>query len=428
MRRLKKILSVLLTSILFISGCSNNTIKENKEAIVKSLVSDILDEKYEQLEDYSYISALQSEMKKKSMHATLKLSYAAFGEFKQIKEIENPKKNEYDVMVQFEKGDARFKITFIDEKIAGIIFSGEPIERKMPDTILEREISFMIDDSRTLQGTLCEPNDATNQVVIFVHGSGPSDRNETLLNNVPFQDIAWGLAKQGITSYRYDKRTYEYATQTAKDIHFTLEEETIDDVVKAVSLMKEEGYTNIYIIGHSLGGYAIPLINEKCDINGYVMLAAPARALNEMMLEQYEFLFNLDKEISNEESLYLTQVKSQLAKLERIDELDADTAILSAYPTYWKYILDYDPFTYADKITKPVLVLQGEEDYQVTMEDYHLWKQHYDSNALWQFKSYPKLTHLFMEGKKEYGNNAYLLSSYVAGEVIQDIAQFIKAN
>ncbi|MDZ7606573.1 MAG: hypothetical protein U5K79_13515 [Cyclobacteriaceae bacterium] len=47
-------------------------------------------------------------------------------------------------------------------------------------------------------------------IVLFVHGSGPNDRDETIGPNKPFRDIAYGLAEKGIASLRYDKRTFVY--------------------------------------------------------------------------------------------------------------------------------------------------------------------------------------------------------------------------
>lgn len=63
-------------------------------------------------------------------------------------------------------------------------------------------------------------------MVVMVHGSGPLDRDESIGPNHPFRDIALGLARRGVASLRYDKRTYAYpASAQAISIY----DETIDD-------------------------------------------------------------------------------------------------------------------------------------------------------------------------------------------------------
>jgi len=42
---------------------------------------------------------------------------------------------------------------------------------------------------------------------------------------------------------------------------------------------------------------------------------------------------------------------------------------------YWQSLVNYNQVLVAKKVKQPILVLQGERDYQVTMIDYNLWKQ-----------------------------------------------------
>jgi hypothetical protein len=46
--------------------------------------------------------------------------------------------------------------------------------------------------------------------VVMIHGSGPNDMNETVGKLKMFEDLSIALAKRGIASIRYDKRTLTY--------------------------------------------------------------------------------------------------------------------------------------------------------------------------------------------------------------------------
>jgi hypothetical protein len=72
-----------------------------------------------------------------------------------------------------------------------------------------------------------------------------------------------------------------------------------------------------------------------------------------------------------------------------------------------------------------VLLLQGEEDYQVTMVDFGLWQDAFGGKDNWRMISYPGLTHIFMPGQKTDGAAAYAGDGSVREDVIRDIAEFV---
>ena len=96
-----------------------------------------------------------------------------------------------------------------------------------------------------LPGTLTLPVGVTKPLpaLVLVHGSGPNDRDETILANKPFRDLAWGLASKGIAVLRYEKRTKEYATKlrAAGIRDLTVKEETIDDALSAAGPTAHNG-------------------------------------------------------------------------------------------------------------------------------------------------------------------------------------------
>lgn len=112
-----------------------------------------------------------------------------------------------------------------------------------------------------LPGTLTTPvGGGKYPAVILVHGSGASDRNETLGPNKPFKDIALGLASRGIAVLRYDKRSKVHGAKMAASSSMTVKDEVIDDVGEAITALRARpriDAARIVVLGHSLGGMLI---------------------------------------------------------------------------------------------------------------------------------------------------------------------------
>ena len=121
-----------------------------------------------------------------------------------------------------------------------------------------------------LNGLLTLPVDTTKPVpaVVFVHGSGSSNMDEKVGKLTPFKDLAEGLAKHGIASIRYDKRSFAHGFKMLKDKSrpITVKEETIEDAILATELLRKDSRIDpqkIFIIGHSMGGMLAPRIDAE---------------------------------------------------------------------------------------------------------------------------------------------------------------------
>ena len=93
--------------------------------------------------------------------------------------------------------------------------------------------------------------------------------------------------------------------------------------------------------------------------------------------------------------------------------------------SYWLDLRGYDPPEAAKAIDKPMLLLQGERDYQVTMAEFERWKTALDDRDDVTLKSYRTLNHLFMPGTGPGNPQEYAIASHVAEEVVRDIAEWI---
>jgi uncharacterized protein len=98
---------------------------------------------------------------------------------------------------------------------------------------------------------------------------------------------------------------------------------------------------------------------------------------------------------------------------------------LGVPPKYWLDLQGYEPAKAAREVAKPMLILQGERDYQVTMEDFGNWKKVLGLRKDVKFISYPTLNHLFLEGKGKSVPVEYATPGNVAPVVIKDIATWM---
>lgn len=395
---------------------------------------------------YSHTDELVNALKQSGGLSGLQASLKVFGKLKETGEpiiSEVMGYTSYSVPCVFEVQKINLVLN-VDQtgKIAGIVtapyMEGENSEKEdvtEAGNYTEVDISIPVEgkDGWELPGTLTLPmGDGPFPAIVLVHGSGPNDRDETLGANKPFRDIAEGLAAQGIAVYRYDKRTYVYGQEMAADTSLTLAEETIQDAVSAVKLLARQENIDpgkIFVAGHSLGGQAIPAIHaaltDQADAAGYIFLAAPARKLSMLMREQYDFLYSLMPELTEEQKVQKDAAYVELDKLNDPEKLKDEEVVMGAYGIYWKNLEQYDQVVEAAVISVPCLVLQGEEDYQVTMEDYEIWEETYAKQENWQFKSYAGLTHLFMPGEKMNGPADYQAEQHVDEQMISDMAEFV---
>jgi dienelactone hydrolase len=268
----------------------------------------------------------------------------------------------------------------------------------------------------------------------LVHGSGPNDRDETVGANKPFRDLATGLASRGIAVLRYDKRTMVHRAKVAGLKDFTVRQEVIDDALEAVKALSAQPGINpkrVYVLGHSLGGMLIPRIGTADPtIAGLIVLAGAARPLEEAIVAQTRYLTMADGTISPEERQAIEQATAIANSVRALtpEEASSGRMIAGAPASYWLDLREYDPPSQATHVKAPMLILQGERDFQVTMEDFGRWKAALGARPDVTFTGYPALNHLFIAGTGPSLPAEYQVPGHVAEQVIRDIAAWIGAS
>jgi dienelactone hydrolase len=349
------------------------------------------------------------------------------------------------VSAEFAKATVDFKVVFDKTgRIAGFFltrpgkahtFEAPPYAK--PSSFREVAVTIGAGGPWPLPGTLTLPKgEGPFPGVVLVQGSGPHDRDETLGPNKPLRDLAWGLATQGIAVLRYEKRTLEHTAKTLAALDkLTIKEEVIDDAVAAAALLrKQKGVDGkkVFVLGHSLGAHVAPAIGARDHgLAGLILLAGNSRPLEDLVLEQYAYLFSLKGKLSDEDKKELERIKKAVAKV-KDPRLSPDTPAkelpLGLSAAYWRALRAYDPVKTARGLEMPLLVLQGERDYQVTPADLAGWKKGLAGREKVTFKSYPALNHLFMEGKGKSRPEEYDRAGHVAKEVVDDVAAWIKGR
>lgn len=367
----------------------------------------------------------------------------ALGNLESVENAQNQIRNEYYVVTldcKFSRGTQAFQFVFNkNEKMVGFLVmpkSNMPVyqDPAYADSTLynERPVSIKT-PGHELAGLLTTPENGTNfPVIILVHGSGPSDMDETTGPNKPFRDLATGLAAKGIATLRYVKRTRVYTGEFRKA--FTVKEEVTDDALAAIAMAATVPGVNkkqIYVLGHSLGGMLAPkLMTLAPDLNGIILAAAPARKFTDVIIEQNKYLFEASKDTTSDGRKQLQNTLTEIEKT-RITKLGAmapDSLVLGLPASYWIDMNLYDQTGTAKKLKKRILVVQGENDFQVSAEDYRLWKNALDKKKNVTFKLYPGLNHLFIPQTEKGTPEQYQNPGNVSGSLIDDIAGWIKNN
>ena len=411
---------------LFFSLTTYVNSQNNNESIGKEFINTLFIKKNYSNAYIFFDESVKTKISETLLKETAEKLETQLGKFKSIIET-NIEKETYFFYSDFEKMKLDIKLTFNENnKIIGFFFVLHKEFRK--EKSLGKDLNIK-SNNIDLKGTLLNPEtENLKKLVIFVHGSGPNDRDETIFENKPFKDISENLYTRGISSYRFDKRTL--SNPESFNDESTIDDEVTNDIINIVAYFKNDNQFSNYeiiVIGHSLGAHLLPRIaNKSNQISKIILLAGNSRPLDKLITEQYEYLYKLTP--TQELKDASQKIKEQIAVLNS-KSFNLNTPKeklpfnLSSY--YWQSVLGYNPLKEIQKVKIPILILQGERDYQVTMKDFKLWKTTLAKNKNTKFISYPKLNHLFMIGENPSEPKEYTVKGSVNEKVTTDIYNFI---
>jgi dienelactone hydrolase len=414
------------------------------EAVARSFVDALRAESFEQavkLFDETMAKALPVD-KLRSTWVDVRLKYGS------IKYVVGARTEEAKGLVavrltcSFEKGSLELRVV-VDpstRKVTGFWIkpaeqtaSYEPPAYVKPNTFSETAATVGSGEWQ-LPAALCKPKGiGPFPAVVLVSGSGPHDRDETIGPNLPFRDLGWGLASREIGTLRYEKRTFAHqAKMAARPDEVDIDQEYVEDACAAVALLRQTEAIDpkrIFVLGHSQGGQMLPRIAQRCpEVAGVIGLAASIRPLEEVILEQTEYLLSLQGPLDQAGRAKLDELR-QIAARVKDPKLSASTPskdLMGLPARYWLSMRSYDAGKTAAAIPQPMLWLQGGRDYQVTTTDLELWKKALAGKPRASFKLYPELNHLFIEGTGKSTPAEYEKAGHVTAKVLEDIATWIR--
>lgn len=427
-------MKILLIFILILSGIMMLS-ADTSDKFVDAITSG----NYELAESY-YSTELAEALQKGKLEIVWNGILRNTGEFEVVVESERKEKDDFYSVVS----TLKFENVYMDmvmtvnnqEQLSGLFFRPSEYtgdlemnpEYADESKYIEEEVEFDCQGFKMYGSLIVPKNQRSFPIVIMATGSGPNDRDEKIGPNKPFKNIAQGLGALGVATLRYDKRSLTYGATILDSIpNFNIDHEYTEEVTAAISfLSKKYQGRNIYFLGHSMGAFMAPrLIKENPQLQGAVMLAANARPLEDLVLEQTEYIM---AETGDVNPVSLKLINKGIAEVKKVKNMDSEVEeplLLGLSKAYWLSMNKYDLIKEAKASKKPMLVLQGERDYQVTMIDFNIWKDKFARSKNWNFQSYSDLNHLFMTGEGMSLPKEYLKPGLVSEKVIQDIARFI---
>ena len=221
-------------------------------------------------------------------------------------------------------------------------------------------------DNHLIQGTLLETEETQSVLAIIIAGSGPIDRdgNSSSIKGYYLKMLADGLYKNGVSTFRYDKRGVSKSLGNLKSTAEIRFSDYINDAKSIINHFKNiKRFTKIVVIGHSEGAL-IGMIASKSLVDNFISIAGPGD----------DYLTVIKRQLSNR-APYIKAMSdpiiNQLKKNKLVDSVPPLLNNLFA-PNLQTFLIDassHDPVVEISKLKIPVLIIQGTNDVQITVND-----------------------------------------------------------
>lgn len=278
-----------------------------------------------------------------------------------------------------------------------------PQNPKPPFPYTQRDVSIESTAKGVkLAGTLTIPaGDGPHPAVVLITGSGPQDRDESLMGHRPFWVLADHLSRNGVAVLRCDDRGFARSTGnlfTATTPDFA---EDTRACLKWLATQKEIDPKRLGLIGHSEGGVVAPMVAAEEPSTSFIVLLAGMGVPGKVLVRRQTV--DLERAAGADQATIDSRLDSLNAALKALDEEKDPVALekrvreivekgydrlspekkkslpekaafvqqrVQLITSPWqRWFLNCDPAPYLRKVKCPVLAINGELDLQVAAKD-----------------------------------------------------------
>ena len=338
--------------------------------------------------------------------------------------------------------------------------SDRPLEPRRPQNpakpypYTSEEVAFSVDGGKvTLAGTLTIPQGSGPfPAAVFVGGSGPLDRDETIAGHKPFLVLADALTRKGIATLRYDKRGVAGSSGNSEQATMR---DLADDAQAALAYLrarKEVDSKRTGILGHSEGGIiAAQVAAREIDVDWLVLLATPATTGERTLLRQSELIARAgglpEEQIARSQKFdsqayaAVREEKNPKALEAKLNALIEKSELNAAMPAaalqaqvrtmstpWFREFLDFDPMPLLQQLKGPVLAINGDRDLQVDASDsVPLLRQAYEKSGNKDFMviEIEGVNHLFQKAQSGAPALYGAIEETIAPEVLNAITRWL---
>ncbi len=299
-----------------------------------------------------------------------------------------------------------------------LMFTGISVAQNSNYNSEEISINSLID------GTLLQPTKTKKTpLVILIQGSGPTDRdgNQNNLKNNSLRFLAEGLYKNNIASFRYDKRLVKQILEgNFKESDANLNDFISDAKIVIQHFKNDIRFSEIIILGHSQGSLVGMIAAQQNEVSKFISVAGAGHEIDDVVIDQLQKQAPSlveNARLSFDDLRVNGVAKNYSAALTSIFRPSIQSFMYS-----W---MQYNPQTEIIKLNIPILIINGDNDFQVPVSEADKLKEVKPSAELVIISN---MNHIFKEIKGSLIENQQSYNKEdlpVMKELIETITKFI---
>ncbi len=281
-----------------------------------------------------------------------------------------------------------------------------------------------------LGGTLAMPRgDGPFPAVVILGTGGGRDGVEGA--NKRDRDFAQGLAAHGVAALRYDNRSWAYGLEAARQPEFTMADETVDDALAAVALLRQMPRIDperIYVLGIGFASFAsVRAAHLDSELAGLILISPSAGLIWDWAWRAHQERADVDEFVTEQEARDVKMLKARAATIAAVAAGTAPPPDLGVRIDYHLNLVTYRPERASRTLRTPILALFGDRDGVVPIDDHEAWISALLERPDAAIRAYEGHSHGMFDLLKLSGPESRL-EGHVDEEVIVDIVAWVTGD